>query len=86
MLEQLVFESMTDRFVVWRCWHEDIPIIYQMTGQAGIAFWLRLGYQAARVDVEPEFRKDDPLVWAIREQAAARGLDVRAIENRYTVR
>lgn len=66
--------------------HEDLPVLYGITGSAGRRFWEKLGFELALTEVEPEFEQHPGLRRTMREQAAALGLDPESITNRYTMR
>lgn len=66
--------------------HEDLPTLYAMTGNAGRAFWERLGYSAAAVGVEQAFTNDSDFTRTLKQEAMAIGLKAEASVNRYTMR
>lgn len=66
--------------------YEDLDLIYAITGQAGKAFWEKLGFHIAEVGPEPALEQEDEFVKALRQQAASRGLDPAAAASRYLMR
>jgi N-acetylglutamate synthase-like GNAT family acetyltransferase len=66
--------------------YEDVPIIYEITGQAGRRWWERLGFHLVKTDIEPEFLRENEFVQVMRQQAAALGLDTAMIQNKYIMR
>ena len=65
---------------------EDLPILYAFTGGAGKGFWERLGFRVVATRIEPELGREGELLRALREQAAARGLDPESVMNLHTMR
>jgi ribosomal protein S18 acetylase RimI-like enzyme len=66
--------------------YEDLLTLYAMTGNAGRAFWERLGYTIATTDVEQAFTNDSDFTRVLKQEALAIGLKAQAIVNRYTMR
>ncbi|MBC7237653.1 MAG: GNAT family N-acetyltransferase [Chloroflexi bacterium] len=63
--------------------YEDVDAVYRITGQAGRAFWERLGFLVTRVEkagFEGEFLE------LVERQVRAQGLDARSAQNKYTMR
>jgi hypothetical protein len=63
--------------------YEDLDAIYRVTGQAGRAFWERLGFKAVRIEragFTGEFLQQ------VEKQALAQGLDRYSAQNRYLMR
>jgi len=92
-------KAMVRRLIEWagpRGWqaveataYEDLEIIYAVTGQAGKAFWEKLGFRVVQVDVEPAFTEGSEFrdfVKTLRQQAEARGLAPTDVVNRYRMR
>jgi RimJ/RimL family protein N-acetyltransferase len=65
--------------------YEDLPLIYEVTGQAGKSFWEKLGFCVAGTGIEPELTKEYDFTHLLREQATARGLPQERIKNKYTM-
>ncbi len=66
--------------------YEDIPLICAITGQAGRRFWEKLGFSTVESGIETALEEEDDFVKQMREQAAAQGLDLQKIKNKYTMR
>jgi GNAT superfamily N-acetyltransferase len=65
---------------------EDLPLLYEISGGAGITFWRKLGFRVVETGVEPELLKDNDLVRTLHAQAAAIGLPPERVKNKYTMR
>jgi hypothetical protein len=65
---------------------EDIPILYQWTGNAGHTFWEKLGFHAADRFPNPHFRERNRFVLNIEEQAKTMGLDPARARDRIVMR
>jgi hypothetical protein len=66
--------------------YEDLPIIYAISGQAGRAFWKKLGFRLVRTESEPALAEENDFVRKMREEAGACGLEPGAINNKYIMR
>lgn len=66
--------------------YEDLPIIYEITGQAGRRWWEKLGFRLVKTEVEPEFLNEGEFVQTMRRQSAALGLNNKTICDKYTMR
>ena len=64
--------------------YEEIPVLYEITGQAGRRWWERLGFEMVAVEIEPGF--DGRLLDLMRQQATELGLAQEQVTNRYTMR
>jgi GNAT superfamily N-acetyltransferase len=87
---------MVRRLVQWakdRGWEsieassfEDIPLLYEHTGNAGRSFWEKLGFRLVSTEPTPAFQQENEFARKARQQAAALGLDPEVTRNRYTMR
>lgn len=66
--------------------YEGLPIVYEITGQAGRGFWENLGFRLVRVEVEPALEAESDFVQKMRKEALARGLDPALLKNKYIMR
>ena len=66
--------------------YEGLDILYANTGQAGVHFWERLGFQLVRTEKEPALAEDNAFVRKMREEARAVKIDPEKISNRYVMR
>jgi len=66
--------------------YEDIPLLYEHTGNAGRSFWEKLGFRRIQTEINPAFQGESEFVQKLREQAVAAGLDSEAFKNRYMMR
>ena len=64
----------------------DLPLFYEVTGNAGRHWWERLGFEVVSADEEPAMDDEDGFVRAAKEQAAEQGLDPESVKTRYTMR
>jgi ribosomal protein S18 acetylase RimI-like enzyme len=71
------------RAIEARAYH-DIDVLYANTGQAGLRFWQRLGFQLAITHTEHPFRGE--FLETMRRQAQEAGLDPDRITDRFTMR
>ena len=78
-----------------RGWHaieasayEDLPCIYTITGQAGKAFWEKLGFRVVETGIEPAFLDGEfgDFVSVLLKEAAERGMDAETAKTKYTMR
>ena len=66
--------------------YEGLPIVFDITGQAGRSFWEKIGFRLIRTDREPALEEESDFVLRMREEARARSLDPAMIKNRYIMR
>jgi RimJ/RimL family protein N-acetyltransferase len=66
--------------------YEEIPILYEVSGQAGIHFWEKAGFQVVETSVETAFLEENGFTKALRRQAQEIGLSPEQMERRYTMR
>ncbi len=66
--------------------YEEIPILYEISGQAGKRFWEKLGFQVADTTVETAFLEDDAFTQILRKQAQEMGLSPEKMQSKYTMR
>lgn len=71
--------------------YADLPIVYAYTGQAGVAFWERLGYRVVETEVEPAFQEASQgelsgFLRTMRQEAEERGVDPETVALRHTMR
>jgi hypothetical protein len=62
--------------------------LYAVTGQAGRAFWEKLGFRVAESTIEPAFAESahEGLVGILLKEAADRGIDADTAKTKYTMR
>lgn len=65
---------------------EDINFLYSHTGQAGLAFWAKLGFTVVRKGIEPFLAQENDFSRKLRAAAQAEGFDLAGIANVYTMR
>jgi GNAT superfamily N-acetyltransferase len=65
---------------------EDIPLLYEHTGNAGRTFWAKLGFRLVQTDIGPAPQQENDFVRTAKEQATALGLDPEVTRNTYTMR
>ncbi len=68
--------------------YADLPSIYTVTGQAGRAFWSKLGFRVVRTVPEPAFQGDEfaGFVRTLLSEGADRGIPPDEAKARHTVR
>jgi len=66
--------------------HEDIPLLYAMSGSAGRTFWEKLGFHVAKTETVQSFLEDTPFSKALRASAEQAGIDPALVPNTYTMR
>ena len=68
--------------------YADLPCVYAVTGQAGRAFWEKMGFHVVESIVEPAFAESDHegFVGLLLKEAAERGMDAEAAKTRHTMR
>jgi len=66
--------------------YEGLPIVYEITGQAGRAFWENLGFRLIRKEREPALEEETDFVRKMREEARAQRLDPATIKNKYIMK
>jgi hypothetical protein len=66
----------------------DLPCLYAVTGQAGRAFWEKLGFRVAESTIEPAFAESahEGFVGILLKEAADRGIDAGTAKTKYTMR
>ena len=65
---------------------EDIPIIYEITGNAGHTFWKKLGFTVVERYPHPDLQERDPFVIALEEQAKSVGIPPERARDRLVMR
>jgi ribosomal protein S18 acetylase RimI-like enzyme len=65
---------------------EDIPIIYEITGNAGHTFWEKLGFTVVERHPHPDLQERDPFVIALEEQARSVGIPPERARDRLVMR
>jgi ribosomal protein S18 acetylase RimI-like enzyme len=65
---------------------EDIPIIYEITGSAGITFWRKLGFRLADRHPHPFLQERNEFVETLEEQAKAIGISPDRARDRLLMR
>ncbi len=65
---------------------EDIPIIYQVAGNAGRTFWERLGFHIARRYPHPHLQNGGEFVRMLEEQAKSMGISPNRARDRLVMR
>jgi ribosomal protein S18 acetylase RimI-like enzyme len=68
--------------------YADLPCLYAVTGQAGRAFWEKLGFRVVSAVPEPAFAQaeHEPFIEALLKEAAQHGIAPEAATTRYTMR
>jgi GNAT superfamily N-acetyltransferase len=64
----------------------DLPLVYDITGQAGPSFWEKHGFRTVKTEIEPLLQGEHEFVATLRQQAAERGLDPDSVANKYVMR
>ncbi len=74
----------------WECIEvdafEDIPLIYEITGSAGISFWKKLGFQIADRHPHPYLQDRNEFVVKLEEQAESVGISLDRAKDRIVMR
>lgn len=65
---------------------EDPDIVYRVTGDAGVHFWERLGFVEVGAEIEPYLAQDNDFARAMRQEAAAQGIDPQRVQYKHTMR
>ena len=65
---------------------EDLPIIYEITGSAGLSFWEKLGFRLVDRYPHPELRRRDWFVRTLEEQAKAAGIPPERARDKLVMR
>jgi len=60
---------------------EDLPIIYEVTGDAGRTFWEKLGFRVANRFPHPYLREYSEFVAKLEQQAACAGIDAEKAKD-----
>lgn len=66
--------------------HEDIPLLYAISGCAGKTFWMKLGFEISKVATEESFLGDTAFTKALRDSALEGGTAPELVANTYTMR
>ena len=66
--------------------YDDIPLLYENTGNAGRRFWEKIGFRLVKTEIEPAFQNEGEFVRKLRQQAEVMGLNPESTLNRYTMR
>ena len=61
---------------------EDLPIVYGITGSAGLAFWEKLGFRVVDRHPHPALQKRDEFVMTLEEQAKSHGIPPERARDR----
>ncbi len=65
---------------------EDLPVVYEITGCAGRAFWEKLGFALVSREPHPDLRERHPFVLTLEAQAAAAGIAPERARDRLVMR
>jgi GNAT superfamily N-acetyltransferase len=65
---------------------EDIPVIYEITGSAGIIFWKKLGFRIADRHPHPYLQERNEFIETLEEQAKSIGIDPEIAKDRIVMR
>jgi hypothetical protein len=65
---------------------EDLPIIYEITGSAGVTFWKKLGFSLADRHPHPLLQERDEFVGTLEEQAKSHGIPPDKARDRIVMR
>jgi hypothetical protein len=65
---------------------EDIPMIYEMTGSAGINFWKKLGFRIVDRHPHPYLQDRSEFVVRLEEQAKSIGISPERAKDRLVMR
>jgi hypothetical protein len=65
---------------------EDLPIIYEITGSAGTAFWQKLGFHIADRHPHPHLKGHDEFVETLEKQAESIGISKERAKDRIIMR
>jgi hypothetical protein len=65
---------------------EDIPMIYEMTGSTGLAFWQKLGFHMADRHPHPYLQDRNDFVVKLEEQAKSIGISPERAKDRIVMR
>jgi hypothetical protein len=68
--------------------YADLPCVYAVTGQAGRAFWKKLGFRVVESTIEPAFAENahEGFVGVLLKEAAEQAVDAETAKTRYTMR
>lgn len=66
--------------------HEDIPLLYAISGCAGKTFWKKLNFHVSKVAIEEVLLGETDFNRALRDSAKGAGIDPALIANTYTMR
>lgn len=74
----------------WECIEarsfEDLPIIYEITGSAGVTFWEKLGFTVVERHPHPELQAPSSFVRTLEAQAVAAGLPAERARDELILR
>jgi GNAT superfamily N-acetyltransferase len=65
---------------------EDIPMIYEMTGSAGLTFWEKLGFRIVDRHPHPHLQERNEFVETLEEQAKSIGISPERAKDRLVMR
>lgn len=65
---------------------EDLPIIYEITGSAGVTFWKNLEFTLVERTAHPELQKPSEFLVMLEEQAKAAGIAVERAKEQLLMR
>ena len=65
---------------------EDLPMIYEITGNAGHTFWEKLGFHLADRHPHPHLQERNEFVIALEQQAKSLGIDPEKARDRLIMR
>jgi GNAT superfamily N-acetyltransferase len=65
---------------------EDIPIIYEITGSAGLTFWQKLGFRIVDRHPHPHLQERSEFVVMLEEQAKSVGINPERAKDRLVMR
>ena len=66
--------------------YADLPLLYAISGAAGVRFWEKLGYRMLREEIEPWFAQNPDFLQAMIADAAAHGIDPAIIQHKHIMR
>jgi GNAT superfamily N-acetyltransferase len=65
---------------------EDLPLIYEITGSAGLSFWKKLGFHIADRHPHPYLQEQSEFVDKLEEQARSAGVSLEKAKDRIVMR
>lgn len=66
--------------------YEEIPMLYEISGQAGKRFWEKLGFEVCETGIEAALLEENEFTSALKKQMIDTGLPVEIMKNKYTMR